>query len=53
MATTPTNAYGEPIDPADPDPTYQVPPQERQDTDDGPGSDAREGGDDMEGWQPE
>jgi len=48
------NAWGEPVEPEDPDDEYYVPPEERKDIDEGPGSDALddETGDDMEGWEP-
>lgn len=46
------NAWGEPIDPDTPSSVHLVSPDERLDIDEGEGSDALEGGNDMDGWKP-
>ena len=49
----PTNAFGEEITDERTTDIWYVKPEDRQDDDSGPGSNALEGGDDLDGWTPE
>ena len=46
------NAWGEPVEPEDPEDLFHVPVEERKDVDEGDDSDALDDvtGDDMDGW---
>lgn len=49
----PTNVFGEELPEETTTDIWYVPPEERQDDDSGPGSNALQGGDDMGDWTPE
>lgn len=59
MSEEKIGAYGEPVEPEDPNDPYWVPPEERLENDDDPdasslkpGEDGVDTGDDLDGWSP-